>query len=121
MNRMYVVRSEDISEYETVVISMPTNPIPNSSQFVLPTICAPEDCNNRTTVASKGETKSTEEHQLYNVKNAKYPPLNRADEHVVLSFFVHILSFSEIGRPPRAREDACLSSKTTRKARVMFR
>ena len=34
------------------------HPIPNSSQFVFPTICAPEVRSSRTTVASYGEEKS---------------------------------------------------------------
>ena len=72
-----------------------THPIPNSSQFVFPTICAPEVRSSCTTVASYGEEKSARRSGLVGKSDGIMgAPLSVRDEHVVGMSEVHMLSFT---------------------------
>ena len=68
--------------YETYM-NTPTHPMPNSSQFALPTIFAPLLDNRATTVASNGEIKFS----------------NILEEQVVGRDLVHMLSLTASRRP----------------------
>ena len=83
-------------------LRQPAYPIPNSSQFVLPTTCAPAVRRSCTTVASYGEENSGQ--KLGPVqKGDKTPgaPLSMRDEHVVGMSEVHMLSFTATAIPDK--------------------
>lgn len=71
-----------------------TYPIPNSSQFALPTMGAPACRNSSTTVASKGDVKSR----------------SITEEHVVGMDLVHMLSLTAVGVSCNGRSPAVLST-----------
>ena len=79
------------------------HPIPNSSQFVFPTICAPEVRSSCTTVASYGDEKSVWRSGLVRRRSEGIvgEPLSIRDEHVVGMSDVHMLSFTAIVIPDR--------------------
>jgi len=76
------------------------HPMPNSSQFVFPTIVAPETFSRWTTVASNGDWKSSEiKESVWSVsirasgREVSVHLLRRmADEHVVSMFLAQMLS-----------------------------
>jgi hypothetical protein len=74
-----------------------THPIPNSSQFVFPIICAPAFLSASTTVASVGgvnSRKKLQQGQDNSLMMTRRQPRSIADEQVVGIDEVHILSFT---------------------------
>ena len=96
-------------------------PMPNSSQFVFPIIVAPEAFSRWTTVASKGDWKSSA------IKQCKGPvsirasvrevsihlPRSIAEEHVVGIFLAHMLSLIATVIPLNCRRETGVGSSGT--------
>jgi len=77
-----------------------TYPIPNSSQFVFPTTCAPAVRRSCTTAASYGEEKSGQKLEPVRKSDKTLDaPLSMRDEHVVGMSEVHMLSFTATAMP----------------------
>ena len=89
------------------------HPIPNSSQFVFPTIRAPEVRSSCTTVASYGEEKSVRRSEPVGMCDGVLgAPLSIRDEHVVGMSEVHMLSFTAIVIPERGPSgEVCAGSE----------
>lgn len=80
-----------------------SDPIPNSSQFVLPTIVAPPDLRRDTTVASYDEAKS----------------LSVSEEAVVGISLVQMLSLMDIVQPERGPDALVVASEDVGAAREL--